>query len=121
MPTSPKGQKESRFAMNVSVLLFLAYILIRSCIEFFNITWGTGLWLGEFSLKWGLVFFIFAIFCILFFVGVTIFLVNPGFNNFLSQKLVSFRKRVGLFRWGLIVILIIFPQIVLWLPSLMFG
>ena len=48
----------------------LAYILVRACLEFHTVAWGTGVWLGEFSLKWGFGFFAFVLLCILTFIPI---------------------------------------------------
>ena len=37
-------------------LLLSTYLLTAAAVEFWNITWGTGAWLGQFSLKWCLAF-----------------------------------------------------------------
>src|SRR5574341_176205 len=44
-----------------STLLRLACagILSGAGLELYNIAWGTGTWWGEFSLKWGVTFFLF--------------------------------------------------------------
>ena len=39
------------------------YLIIKSCFGFHNIAWGTGLWWGEYSLKWGVAFFLYIAFC----------------------------------------------------------
>ena len=45
----------------VKFLVFLGVIwsFYGACKEFYNIAWGTGNWLGEFSLKWMVVFLLF--------------------------------------------------------------
>ena len=47
------------------VLVISLYIIIRANFEFYAISWGTGAWLGNFSLKWGVGFFVFVLFCFL--------------------------------------------------------
>ena len=61
------GEKNSIGEQAAKILLaaVFAYILIRACVEFYAVAWGTGVWLGEFSLKWGIGFFGFVLFCIL--------------------------------------------------------
>jgi len=78
----PNGIPQKRIASVSTVnqdfyLTLFAYVLLQACFEFFHITWGTGLWLGEFSSKWGLAFFTFVIFCAFCLLGATFFLSNP--------------------------------------------
>ena len=46
-----------RAIFGVISTLLLGFLLTNGLIEFYNIAWGVGDWLGEFSLKWGLAFF----------------------------------------------------------------
>jgi len=45
------------------LLLLFAYLLTSASVEFWNITWGTGEWLGQFSFKWALFFLAFVLAC----------------------------------------------------------
>ena len=43
------------------VLAGILWLLCGAGIEFFNISWGTGDWLGRFSPKWFFVFLVFVV------------------------------------------------------------
>ena len=47
------------------LIVLATFLLTASSLEFWNITWGTGEWLGLFSFKWAMAFFLFVLFCIL--------------------------------------------------------
>ena len=60
--------ENKKYGGRIASLLILAvfgYILVRACIEFYMVAWGSGIWLGEFSLKWGAGFFAFVLFAFL--------------------------------------------------------
>ncbi len=54
------------------------YLLVYSILEFYAIAWGSGVWWGEFSFKWGFIFLVFVLFCVfcLAFIGLALF--NPA-------------------------------------------
>lgn len=86
-----------------------AYILIRASLEFHAVAWGTGLWLGEFSLKWGLGFFVFVLFCILSWAGLLLVMWKPSFFRGYPDLIVSLRRKAGVFRWVVVIGLLVFP------------
>jgi hypothetical protein len=86
-----------------------AYVLIRACMEFYQVAWGSGAWLGEFSLKWGLGFFAFALFCILSLAGAILLMWRPAFFSTFAGKLLSWRKKLKAFRWLAVIALLAFP------------
>jgi len=86
-----------------------AYILIRAGMEFHEIAWGSGVWLGEFSLKWGLGFVAFVLFCILTWAGAVLIMWQPSFFGNFADKLVSWRKKLRAFRWIVAIALLVFP------------
>lgn len=98
-----------RQAANIVLLSGFAYILVRAAIEFFNVAWGTGHWLGEFSLKWALGFCGYVLFCLLSWVGAVLAIWKQKIPGFLGMRLVSFRERIGDLRWVLVLALLILP------------
>ena len=86
-----------------------AYILMRACIEFYDIAWGTGIWLGEFSLKWGLGFFGFVLFNILAWVGAALVMWRPSIFGEVPGRIVSLRRKIKAFRWIVVIALLAFP------------
>jgi hypothetical protein len=91
------------------ILLLAGSVLFGACSEFYQIAWGTGVWLGQFSLKWALALFFFGLFCILCLVGVWLILwrsqrLEKGFQ-FLSVA----RHRLGPARWVLVILFLSLP------------
>jgi hypothetical protein len=82
-----------------SLLAIFAFLVLKSCFGFQNIAWGTGIWWGEYSLKWASAFFIYIVVCV-FFVVITGFLLWYGerFQKFF-EKMIIFRGRLGRLRW----------------------
>ncbi len=107
------SQKINKKLMPVlsKILLFVGfgYILIRACIDFYNISWGTGVWWGEFSLKWAAGFLVFCLFCI-FSWSMTAFLLwrSGAFAGWI-ERIAMFRNKLGPFRWLVILALLIVP------------
>ena len=109
MPGKNGSQKRGTLIASLLVLAAFGYILIRACLEFYAIAWGTGNWLGEFSLKWGVTFVAFVLFCIfLFFVAVFI-LWNREVLQRWGERIVLLRQKLGPFRWLVAFILLLFP------------
>jgi len=48
--------RTDRPAVRILLLAGAAFVLCGAAIEFYNLAWGTGTWLGEFSFKWGMAF-----------------------------------------------------------------
>jgi len=97
-----------------NLLLFTAaWVLTRACVEFYNIAWGTGIWLGQFSPKWALLFFLFVLFCIACLTSVGISLWAPQKLDRVFNRLSALRNRLGPVRWVLAVLLVFTPVCVL--------
>jgi hypothetical protein len=92
----------------ILLLLALAYLLYGAIAELYMIASGTGNWLGGFSLKWGVVYFLFVFVCI------SIWLAT-GAGLFLRAKwhipkqLFQGREKLGIGRWILAAALAVFP------------
>jgi len=93
----------------VLLIITQVYISIRSIIEIYNIAWGTGLWLGEFSLKWGLLFFVYILFCISLWIVTVLVFWKQDTLKLWNERIISFRKKLGAFRWLIALALLIFP------------
>src|SRR5215510_12720532 len=91
------------------ILVLFAYLLTVSSVEFWNITWGTGEWLGQFSLKWGFAFLVFVLFCIVTLIGVRFALFDLNRLNGLTRALTATRQRLGILRLILGLVALIFP------------
>lgn len=100
------------FIINVADILLFAgfgYVLIRAAIEFYNVAWGSGVWWGEFSLKWGLSFLAFAVFCILAWIAAAFILWKRDILAGWGKRIVLFREKLGLFRWLVVLALLAIP------------
>ena len=106
------------YLIKSSFLGAVACLLFFTLFEFYNIAWGTGNWLGEFSLKWGLLFAVFFIFSI-FLVGIVwVFLWRRELLQPFTDRISTARQKYGFLRWVLALFLLIFPvwlfQYTLW-------
>ena len=86
-----------------------AYILTWSIVEFQRIAWGTGIWLGQFSLKWALALSLFTLFCILCLAVIWMVLWSPQRLEKISDFLLSLREKLGPVRWILAALFLLFP------------
>jgi hypothetical protein len=111
MPAQPQQRKTNFGEQGVKVFLAagFAYILIRSCLEFYAVAWGTGIWLGEFSLKWGIGFFFFVLFCILTWAGALLAMWKLSVFGEIPDRIVSLRGKLRAFRWVVVIILLVLP------------
>jgi hypothetical protein len=94
---------------NVLLFLGLAVVLTGAGIEFFNIAWGTGVQLGQFSFRWALLFFLFVLAEVICLSGTAIAVWNPQRNLQLHHFLTGLRRRIGIFRWALAIIVLLAP------------
>ncbi|MEW6405226.1 MAG: hypothetical protein AB1649_25825, partial [Chloroflexota bacterium] len=97
----------------VVVLLASAYILLFMSRDFYQIAWGTGEWLGQFSLKWGLVFFTLVALSIVGLFGLGNALWRPQQFRVLFGRLVGGRNRIGWLRWPLSAVVLLLPAYLL--------
>ncbi len=96
-------------SLRLLVIALATFLLTAASLEFYNITWGTGEWLGEFSLKWFAAFILFEAFCILCLEG-TILAAwrNEKFNSALA-RVAKLRNKLGALRWLLSAVVLILP------------
>jgi hypothetical protein len=91
------------------LLVVFGYILTRACIDFYNIAWGTGVWWGEFSLKWAAGFFVFVLFCTLSWIAAAVILWGRAAPSGWIERITTFRNKLGPVRWLVVFALLIFP------------
>ena len=91
------------------LIVLATFLLTASSLEFWNITWGTGEWLGLFSFKWAIAFFLFVLFCILCLSGLILGLWQPGRFSSLSNRSIALRDKLGRFRWVVIALFLVLP------------
>ena len=98
-------QQLGKFAL---FTLFI-YLITGSCIGFQKIAWGTGELFGGTTLKWGLAFALYIVFCITLVLLSIVVLwrgsaLQPGL-----EKLSAFRGRLGRVRWLPALLIFILP------------
>jgi hypothetical protein len=93
----------------ILLLAVIAYILFRSIQGFQKIAWGTGVWWGEYSLKWGAAYTLYILFCTTILVLAGVFFWRPEKLQPAFHKLASFRERLGTLRWMLALLVAILP------------
>src|SRR5512134_1081578 len=91
------------------LLLAGAWILYTACWEFYNIAWGSGIWLGQFSFKWALAFFSFVLFCVFCLAASASILWIPYKFTTFFDRLAEFRERLGVVRWVIVILILIAP------------
>ena len=91
------------------VIALATFLLTAASLEFYNITWGTGEWLGEFSFKWFVAFVLFELFCVASLEGIILVLWrNERVLSFL-QRIARLRAKFGVIRWALSAVVLILP------------
>jgi hypothetical protein len=91
------------------VIALATFILTTSSLEFYNITWGTGVWLGQFSFKWAAAFFLFILFCLACLFGTILVLWrNEKLFNLLRRG-AGLRGRFGIVRWVIAALILFAP------------
>lgn len=91
------------------LLLIFVYLVVRSCFGFQNIAWGTGVWWGEYSLKWGTAFVLYIAVCIFLIIVAGILLWRIEKFQKIFVEMIAFREQLGLARWFLVLIFLIVP------------
>jgi hypothetical protein len=97
--------------------LYTFVLLAGSCIDFFDIAWGTGVWLGDFALTWAILFAFFCFCCLLAFTAVFRVIWNDKSFSVLAGRLIGFRNHLGRGYWLLAAFVFVFP---IWLLQFTF-
>jgi len=109
MSMQNRNSKWGNRATDILLLVGFGYILTRACIEFYAIAWGSGAWLGEFSLKWGLGFIAFILFCIFSWgIAASVIGKRDTFGGW-SNRIIAVRNKIGIARWLVVLVLLLFP------------
>lgn len=94
-----KSGKASR-ALEIGLLMAGAGVLYGASLEFHNIAWGTGTWIGQFSFRWGVAYGLFIVLCILSVLGAGWAVLRPGQAAMaVSRVLCAGRSRLRTTRW----------------------
>ena len=92
-----------------SLLTIFAYLVIKSCYGFQKIAWGTGNWWGEYSLKWGILFAMYILFGTFIVILAGFALWRSKKMQYIFEKIIAFRERLGAFRWLFVLLVFILP------------
>ncbi len=94
---------------NILFFTLAAVILAKANAEFYNVAWGTGAWLGEFSSIWLVLFLSFTLFCVALLTGIAAAIWKPKIFSLTAKNLISLREEIGRARWLLAFLTFIFP------------
>ncbi len=90
-------------------ILGAALLFYGACFEFQQVAWGTGNWLGEYSLKWFVLFIVFILVSIALFSSIAILILNPDKFTSFSKQVIPLRERMSFLRWLFTFLLLVFP------------
>src|SRR5687767_2526540 len=91
------------------LLFVFAYLVINSCFAFQRVAWGTGNWWGQYSFKWGAIFLGNTVFSTILIVVFWLALWLPDKLEFVFEKLIRVRTRMGHTRLPLAFLVLIAP------------
>lgn len=104
--------------MNVSPLrspekiltsLFIVGVMSAACFDFFDIAQGTGNWLGEIALTWGILFVVYCMISLIVMIVLLYVLWHDQNYMDIMHNLVAFREKLGFWRWPLVFFIFTFP------------
>jgi len=95
--------------VRILIVLLSGWVLYKAGAEFYQIAWGSGIWLGQFSFKWALAFFVFVLFCVFCFFAVVTLLWSPHQLGSILDRLSNLRERLSPVRWVLAILILIIP------------
>lgn len=101
----------SHFEKILSTFL-VSFLLVGSCVDFFDIGQGTGAWLCGFALTWAIIFSGYCILSLIVLVTLLNIVWRDQIYVAVIARITSLRSAVGNFRWLLALIFFAFP---LWL------
>jgi hypothetical protein len=93
----------------LSILTFFIYLLVQSCFGFQRIAWGTGIWWGEYSIKWAMFFIVYVVLCAFSVLVAVLLLWRQEKFQHLFNSLAALRERLGGGRWLVALTLLLLP------------
>lgn len=93
----------------ILILVAVGYVSIGACFEFYNVAWGTGTAVGQFSPTWLVLFVLFVLLCVGMFVGIAFAALHTQRFILLFQKSITVRNNLALLRWVLVLLLLFLP------------
>jgi len=94
---------------NLTAITITAWVLVGACIEFYNVAWGTGKAVGEFSPKWLALFAFFVLLNVALYAGVGLAVLQRERFLSLFQKVIAIRNKLSHVRWLLVVLFLTLP------------
>ena len=117
-PRPPAMPSKKNPSLRLLLILLSAALLTEACLEMHRVAWGTGVWLGEFSLKWAVGFFGFVLASLGLLALVLTLARAPRRLDPARAALLRLRTRLGFLRWVFIAAFAIAPawffQYTLW-------
>jgi hypothetical protein len=98
-----------KYPEKILASLFVIVLMSGTCFDFFDIAQGTGNWMGEVALTWGILFFIYCIVSMIVIFMLLYVLWHDQKHVTVMSKLLVFRERIGSWRWFLVFFVFIFP------------
>ncbi len=93
----------------IALVVAAAGLLYGAAAEFHGVAWGTGAWLGQFSIRWGLAFLLFVVCCVLALAALGWVVWGGKTFNAFSRTLAQVRERLGSVRWAAAAVFMILP------------
>ncbi len=100
--------QENKF-LNLLIILLLAVVFYRASHELYEIAWGTGSWVGEFSRAWAILYFLFLVFCTSFLAVTVLFIWDNKIFSPVIDRMIMVRQWMGNSRWLLWLIVLLTP------------
>jgi len=97
------------YSKKILLVSGLAWVLWGAVSEFYQIAWGTGEWVGEFSRTWAVLYYAFIFLCVTLF---ALFFLHTWKRELLAiyiDRFIALRGSLGNFRWVLWLIVFIAP------------
>jgi hypothetical protein len=105
------------------ILISVGYVFYRAILAFEKLSYGTGTWLHTYSVKWGMVFIGVTLLCVFLFILIVQVLWRSEIFYSLASKLIVWRKKNEAARFGIALLVFIFPiwlfQFTVW--GVLFG
>lgn len=94
---------------NLTSITVAAWALVGACIEFYNVAWGTGEAVGEFSPKWLVLFALFVLLNAALYAGLGFAVLQRERFLSLFQKVIAVRNKLSFARWLVVILFLILP------------
>jgi hypothetical protein len=95
--------------IKILILISAIYIFLMAILGFEKISSGTGTLLNMYSPKWGIALLGFILFCVAFLILIVRVLWRDETFHFLVKKLITFREKLSIARFGLAVLVFVAP------------